>query len=439
MYQNLLGEWKNTLSLIESVGGETYCKVEMKATNEEIVLKEKQLGIKLPFRFTNALLDFSKDVQISWKFPYELDAPKFIEEVYSGEIGWQFAKVSIVSTRGGQSDKLVFHYTANGDFLAFDLASSSDDPRIIYWDDDEETEILLASNFDLFLQEMTNLHFVGGEHWQLRYFLGRNGLDSTSEIALKWKQWLENEINVNDKEIDITNLNDIFELIFSLNRLRKNEITILSSIPKDLLFNLTLSKMKTTSYLEQKLLCFIMGEILKNEVSEWVESLWESENELIVPGMRSYLSSKCLPKEKGLSYVLEYVQKEQLDGFGANEHLKYFRANHIIVWMQENAKLPYEGWDYLFAYSNPTWKDIETWLNLDFKHKVICVNSLAVILRLSKKQNAALPYEDEPIQIFDLPCVDEVITTINNIRDTGKVKNRHYVLDELIENIKFFY
>lgn len=62
-----------------------------------------------------------------------------------------------------------------------------------------------------------------------------------------------------------------------------------------------------------------------------------------------------------------------------------------------------------------------------------------MILRLSKKQNAGHPYENVPIQIFYLHGVDEEITTINNFKDTGKVKNRHCVLDEFIENIKFFY
>lgn len=92
------------------------------------------------------------------------------------------------------------------------------------------------------------------------------------------------------------------------------------------------------------------------------------------------------------------------------QQLKYFRSDHVIQWMKIHARLPYSGWDYLFACSDPRWEDFREWFHLEFRHLVIAVNALEAIVKL--RNNLDFQYEtDETSKIIDLPHRNEVIHT----------------------------
>ncbi|MGG0274172.1 SMI1/KNR4 family protein [Bacillus rhizoplanae] len=437
MYEQILKAWKNTLERVQETEGATFFLVQSAAAIEEVIAVEKKLGITLPSSFRDTLLTFSKRVEVGWSFSDGVMLPKKFNDIFSGEIAWNLHELTLTLDEGGTPDKLIFHYAPNGDYWALDISLNTDDCSVVYWDHEEDTVTQLADTFMMFLHSITDLYLVGSDIWQMRYFLNKRGLDSSSTKAKQWKKWFVEFKTVQDTDF-YNDLDKLIIYILHFRKLGRQELKALSAFDKEVLFQKLLSKIQKSHIADQRLLCLAIGEVLKEDVREWVLSLWKNPSK-IPSDMRSYLTSRCLPKEQGLALALGYVENSNLAAYEINDCLKYFRSNEVIQWMIIHAKLPYEGWDYLFAYSKPTWEDIKTWMHLEKRHMVIVINALGTMLFLSEESDVGLGYEGEPIKIFGMPNREEVIRILNEFKETGKLKMRHYVIEEFIENIDKFY
>jgi hypothetical protein len=76
----------------------------------------------------------------------------------------------------------------NGDFIALDQRTPSDDPAVVYLSHDDESR-RIAPSFTAFLREWERLHYVGPESWMIEPFLDEDGfLSSETEAASALKR-----------------------------------------------------------------------------------------------------------------------------------------------------------------------------------------------------------------------------------------------------------
>ncbi len=90
---------------------------------------------------------------------------------------------------------LPFTFIRNGDYLAFDLSTPSDDPPILYLSHDSDDSTVIAPGFDAFLVTWERLCYVGPELWLLDPFLRPNEhggelLDADSDRAARLRKLL---------------------------------------------------------------------------------------------------------------------------------------------------------------------------------------------------------------------------------------------------------
>ncbi|MCU5462073.1 SMI1/KNR4 family protein [Bacillus cereus] len=434
-YNEILNNWEQILNKVKNIKGETYCEIGPTATEEEIKEKELELGIVFPKSIKDVFLNFSKQVNVGWVLPNNITFIKGFEYIYSGEIAWNLDECEVKIDDHGAPERVIIYYNSIGDYIATDLGRNE---FITYWYEDESKEILLARGFKEFIVKNTKIAFIAADYTQIEELIGQGGIQSENELGIRWQKYFD-DLQVVQYSRDSNKLEEVISYIVHIAELRKQDLQLLCAWDRKMLSEFLLKKvLKVNTFSEQRLLCFIIGKIVKEDCKEWVQSLW-IERTNISPEMRSYLSAKCLPYHIGFPLVLKYVQKEGLVGIEANSHLKYFRSNDVIQWMQEHAKLPYEGWHYLFAYSKPTWKEIVEWLYLEKHHMVIVVNAIGAMNSLSQEENVGLGYPDEPIRIKNLPNSGEVIRVIEAFKETGRLKNRHYQLDDFIDGIEKFY
>ncbi|OAK33837.1 SMI1/KNR4 family protein [Bacillus wiedmannii] len=434
-YNEILEQWRGIINKVKSIQGETYLEFEPIATEEEVKTKEFELGVIFPESLKDVFLNFSKRVEVGWVIPDNIVFTKGFENIYLGEMAWNLDDCEVKVNNYGTPKQLIVYYNSVGDYIAINIEGNE---SVTYWYEDESKEILLAQNFKAFIEENTKLALIGADYTQIEELIGKEGIQSSSDLGIRWQNYFE-EIQVIQNFPDSEKLEEIVSYVLHNCELRHQELQLLRVWDKKVLLEFLLQKVLSTNlFKDQRLLCFMIGEVVKEGCQKWVRSLWEKHTN-IFPEMRSYLSAKCLPYHIGFPLVLEYVQTENLDGVEANDHLKYFRSNDVIQWMKEYAKLPYEGWDYLFAYSKPMWEEILEWLHLEKRHMVIVVNSIGVINSLSQQEDIGLGYPDEPIIIKNLPNIEEVIQVMEAFKETGKLKMRHYELDNFIDYLERFY
>jgi hypothetical protein len=74
-------------------------------------------------------------------------------------------------------------FIKNGDFIALDERTASEDPAVVYLSHDHESKRITPS-FTAFLRVWERLHYVGPESWMIEPFLDDDGfLSSDTEAA----------------------------------------------------------------------------------------------------------------------------------------------------------------------------------------------------------------------------------------------------------------
>lgn len=202
---------ERALQSIKQLGGDAKeMRIERPATSEEIAQAEMELGVKLPHHFKKVLMEFSKDFDLRWFLPENLEAPEEFRSIFSGRFHWNLSLLSQMEEgRKGWIEnvfpdpanaydavwhnKLAFCEVGNGDYLAFDM-KNPEEAAIVYLshDDGEGHGWILANHFIELLENWSQLAFVGSEDWQWVPFTAdsTSGILPNSEAAKRFREWL---------------------------------------------------------------------------------------------------------------------------------------------------------------------------------------------------------------------------------------------------------
>jgi len=202
-------ELEKILLLINGLGGKSRKLIyEKPASEDELILIEKELGYKIPNDFRNVLLKVSSHLEFKWFLPDNFELPEKLKEIFCGEIHW--GTKFIIDFNKSKDDwikecfpdqnneydkvwykKIVFQEVGNGDYLSIDI-SHEHYGKIVYLshDDGEGHGFIMANSFSELLKDWLILGCPGGEDWQwLPFTNGKfNGIDAECENAIQWKK-----------------------------------------------------------------------------------------------------------------------------------------------------------------------------------------------------------------------------------------------------------
>ncbi|PEJ56150.1 hypothetical protein CN692_18860 [Bacillus sp. AFS002410] len=449
-YEKLLKKWEYIINKIDCNNGEVDPLIKgEKATIEEVNQKESELGYKLPSSYKSIVLNFSKSLTFYYSFSDETQIPKEFSEIFSGEINWDITSLQNIDSLADElvedgeeygknlRGKLEFSQAGNGDIYAFDMLSEGEEKPVIYWDHEEDTVTYIADSFIDYLEKISELNCVGSEKWQIEYFLNTRGLEVSSLKAQRWKQWFDSfsETTLDDVK------NSMDKLIeFTIYRKKLDSVSLQSLLKFNIgeLFDTLLKYLNKFEALEdKKMICVMIGEAIGTYAMNWVEDLWEQNNESqLDPGLRSYLSIKCLSPNKGLILVTDYLEKQshgKINGYEALAHLSLNNSRQVKDWMERYVRFPVtSGWCQLYIESNPSWEDISRWSELEEMHQVTMIHVLEDLLK-KKTCEPALQID------FTLPSKEAFVNLLNEIKIKQILRTRTQILDSLIENIDQFY
>lgn len=446
----LISKWEQILQKLEKNNGTVYpIETGKKATLQEIEAKEKELGYQLPPSFKHVLLNIGKSLSFYYSFSEDTMIPSEFKGIFSGEINWNIEYLQNLNLLADElmedeedyrkilKGKLEFSHSGNGDVYAFDMSVDSDEKPVIYWDHEEGTVTYIADSFIDYLFRITELGCIGSEKWQFEYFLNETGLDITSPTAVKWKHWFESFSETNLEEIQ-NKMEQLVAFVIYRKNLDEETIELFMKFNREELFQYLLNELhKNEAFRDQKIICEIIGRVLGVYADTWVRSLWEAEQDKIDTRLRSYLTSMCTTKDKGLTVVFNFLEQEfnkKITGYEALSHLGDFHSRNVISWMESHVKFPVtEGWVKLFVMSNFSWGDIERWTSLEEKHEATAIHALETYV---KEKIANNKY---PSVISGLPSRSELIDFLVILRDKQVIKKRIKPIENTIQNINIFY
>ncbi|KOP71867.1 hypothetical protein AMS60_21480 [Bacillus sp. FJAT-21945] len=444
--QFLISKWKQILQKLEKNNGKVrQIQIGKKATMQEIEAKEKELGCQLPPSYKYIVHNIGKSLSFYYSFSEDTMIPCEFREIFSGEINWnidflQNLNIADDLLEDGEDDgstlrgKLEFSHSGNGDIYAFDMSVDSAEKPVIYWDHEEDTITYIADSFIDYLLRITELGCIGSEKWQFEYFLSDSGLDTASPAAVKWKQWFEtfSETTLEDVKNNMEQL-----AAFVVYREKLETITLLQRFDRNELFQFLLKELyKEVAFKDQKLICGMIGRVLGLYAETWVSSIWEAKPDHIDTRLRSYLTSMCTSKDKGLQLVFNFLESsnKKITGYEALSHLGDFHSRDVISWMENHVKFPVtEGWDELFLRSNFSWDDLKRWTALEEKHEVTVIHALEKYVH-EKSANNEFSYV-----ISGLPSKSELIDFLVELRKRQVLKKRILPIENVIQNIDIFY
>ncbi|MEI5906679.1 SMI1/KNR4 family protein [Bacillus spongiae] len=446
----LLSKWEQILSKLEDNNGTVYpIEIGDKAILQEIEAKEIEVGYELPPSYKNVLQNLGKSVSLYYSFSDDTMVPSEFSEICSGEINWNIdflQNLNILADELMEDEdnygkalrgKLEFSHTGNGDIYAFDMSVESEEKPVIYWDHEEDTITYVADSFIDYLYKITELGCIGSEKWQLKYFLDDSGLETTNLAAVRWKNWFESfsETMIDDVK---NNMNELIAFVIYRNEVNEEIINCLQKFRKDELLSFLLEELnKKEAYMDQKIICKVIGGVLGVYAESWVTSLWETKEDKLDPGLRSYLTSMCISKEKGLPLVLNFLERRpnfKVTGYEALSHLGEFHSRDVITWMENHVKLPVtEGWEELYFTSNFSWHDLERWTSLEEKHEVTVIH---VLEKYVHEKNKDSKYT---FGITNLPDKSEFTDFLLKLHDKQVLRKRKLILENILQNINIFY
>lgn len=446
----LISKWAQILHKIECNNGEVHpIEIGKKATLQEIVAKEKELGYQLPPSYKYILYNLGKSLSFYYSFSEDTMIPSEYKEIYSGEINWNtdflhnLNELADELMEDGEDygstlrGKLEFSHAGNGDVYAFDMSVESDEKPVIYWDHEEDEITYIANSFIDYLFKITELGCIGSEKWQFEYFLSDTGLDTTGPAAGMWKNWFESfsEVTLDDVK---NNMEQLITFVVFRKKLDEETIEFFQKFNKNELFDFLLEELhKNEAFSDQKIICEIIGRVLGIYAEAWVRSLWETKQDNIDTRLRSYLTSMCINKDKGLSLVFTFLEQEsnkKITGYEALSHLGEFHSRDVISWMENHVIFPVtEGWYELFLSSNFSWDDLERWTSLEEKHEVTVIHALEMYVHEKVANNK------KPHVISNLPIKSKFIDFLVKLQANQVLKKRTIPVENVIQNINIFY
>jgi hypothetical protein len=428
-------KWEQTQKKIQSIKGKASSLIlEPPATIEEIGQIENKLGYILPASFRNVLLQYSKHVYFRWSFPDKTVVPFKFKEIFAGELGWNTKWLedltSIPDDIGngyGESlrNKLSFFQVGNGDYLCLDM--SIETAPVVYWSHEEDEIIYIADSFEDYIRNATEIQSVGSEIWQIDYFLNSRGLDPETLASLEWLNWFDYLTSTKIEDISHS-VPELLEYILVRGPIDEILSVLKLHSPVEVFDNI-LSKLPTAEPDQVNALCTAIGEVLDINAADWVKQLWKTEVPFLNGYQRSYLTSRCIPLEEGLSLVFNFLEQNHPDRIPspeAKQHLIHFRSNHVIKWMLDKVTLPVNiGWDTLYAFSEPEWSDVVQWFNLEQRHQMTVLNALQLIYCKEKSKN-------EQLSVLHKPSIKEMKNFLIEMKSNEILNNKKKIYDEII-------
>lgn len=450
-YEELVSKWTKIIEKLER-NNITFRPFEFgeKATLQEIMEKEKELGFRLPPSYRHVVQNFTKSFSFSYNFSDNIIVPEEFAEIASGEVYWDSSNLTNLNQLADHlmedgidygynlRNKLEFSHSCNGDIYAFDMAVEGEEKPVVYWDHEVDTITYLADSFIDYLEKITELNCIGSGKWQFEYFLTEHGLDTSGVKAMNWKKWFDtfSETRLEDVE---HNLDELISFMIYRKELDSKALQALLVFDNEELFQKLLSRLKVShTFNQQRKICEIIGESLGTYVEDWVKGLWEDDNS-IDPRLRSYLSAKCIGQNQGLKLVLNYLEKKaqgKVSGIEARAHLHSFHAEKVIQWMESHVNFPVTpGWNQLFIEVGPTWGDVVRWSTLDERHEVTVIHGLESFIH-NQSMNSEDIKMDKPL---DLPPKEEFESFLRQLLDRQLLRKRKIIIEKLLLHINLFY
>lgn len=440
-FNRLKTKWEQVIFKIKENDGCIHeLTIENPASLDEITAKENELNVNLPSSYKMALSQFSKSLHFYWSFSDETIVPNDFREIFSGSIHWniddledltkvadEFLKQDGEDWAFNLRNKIGFAHSGNGDIYAFDMNAHGEDKPVVYWEHEEDKVTYLADSFIDFLEKITELHCIGDEIWQFEYFINENGLNTESELAVKWKTWFENFTQTKLEYVK-HDIGSLIDYVLYHGNISEDTKEVFLNFDKQDIFDSVLIRLNEVNDHEKKALYFIIGELLGEFASDWVRSLWSIER--VDSRILAYLSSRCLKHNEGLKLTYAYLENncpDKINGYDAYYHLHHFSNANVIDWMKVHVRFPVtEGWDSLYATSKPSWNSIKEWLSLEKEHETTIIHALDKMI------------EHDDCKIKDAPSRNEFLNTLTSLRDRQILKKKKEILDNVIDNINRF-
>jgi len=378
------GQWKQIVESFQARGADAVMIIRPTATLEQVATAEKRLGIPLPGELKELLTIGGSEGFIVWSI---MDN-RLVPFGAAGDLGWSLEVLDFPDfqeeTIYEEKRFLTFHIAGNGDMLMLDLESHPEHPAVVHWYHETNEIQLLASSLTDFLDRVTTLYGIGAESWQYEPFLDHFGINVNSAHAKRWKNWINDFLHLTLEEAR----NDLQLLIRYTEVRGKDDPELQAAFASYDPNHVFKSWMKRIEQEKEKdirnSLMEYAGAISGQYAADWVRSLWIlPEEERINSAVLANLTASCLPEEEGLNRVwtrLEQAEaQKRLNGYTANCWLKPFRSRRVIEWMSERKRVsyPYDGWDQLFAISNPLAEDVIRWLNGNGVQRQVVITALA--------------------------------------------------------------
>ncbi|WP_458121575.1 SMI1/KNR4 family protein [Paenibacillus sp. Z6-24] len=386
-YEQLKGwqeQWRHLVEALQAKGAEATMMIGPPAAPEQIAKAESRLGIPLPRELKELLVHGGAEGYVVWSIMDDVQVPFGA----AGDLGWSLQALEFPDfwdeTMTEQKRFLGFHHAGNGDMLLLDLESHTDHPAVVHWYHEANEFKLLAGSLTDFLDRVTALYGIGAESWQYEPFLDHLGINVNSVNARRWANWINDFLHLTLEEAK-----DDLRLLIRYAEVRgtaQQELRdAFAAHDPQAVFQAWMQRIdqEKDKNIRNSLMEYA-GAMNGQYAADWVRSLWAlPEQERINSAVLANLTASCLPEEEGLNRVwteLERAEQEKrLNGYMANCWLKPFRSRRVIEWMSERKRVsyPYDGWDQLFAISNPSAEDVIRWLNGNGVQRQVVITVLA--------------------------------------------------------------
>ncbi|MEW4370779.1 SMI1/KNR4 family protein [Paenibacillus kandeliae] len=368
-------------------GADTAFHFKSVADVQQVEQIEQQLELTLPTELRELLITGASEVSVIWYLPSEQMVPFGL----AGDVGWSLEVLDFVEMWSEdehspeQRRYLIFYHAGNGDSLVLDL-NDAERPAVLSWNHETGEFQLLASSLTAFLQRITALYGIGAESWQYEHFVDHSGLNIHCAHAQRWRQWMHDYVHLTLEQasqqleslIRYAEMNDSHDLALQQAFAAFPPQEVLAAWIKRI-------QQETDTHLRNGLMehtASICGAV----AADWVRELWAAPlDQRINSAVLAYMTAHCLPEQEGLQRIYaELEQMEQsgrLSGYMANSWLKPFHSREVLNWMWQDKRVsyPYDGWDRLFACSEPAVEDIWQWLGGSTVQRQVVMSALAMI------------------------------------------------------------
>ncbi|MHA6529659.1 SMI1/KNR4 family protein [Paenibacillus sp. BAC0078] len=350
-------QWEELIEELGRQGADTRLNIGPPAMEGELAEAEFRLGIRLPDELRSLLREGAGQAYVYWSLPDEAILPFEV----SGEVGWAVEHLEFFAFTEEDSDEnqryLNFHTAGNGDELLLDLHSPSG-TAVVHWAHETAEYLLLAPSFTEFLDRVTALGCVGAEEWQYPGFCGKAGLDPELPTSRQWRAWLHQYLTLTLEQAQ----NDLNSLLLYTEMFGTDKETTEAFAQynaEEVLQAFVRRASHEQSGSNKEAIICLAGEVLGQQAAGFVRSLWSGAPPVAISrSSLAYLSALCLPEGEGLERVLTMLessaQAQKLSGYEANSLLQFFHSRRVLDWMEDKVAYPYDGWDSLYAHSQPS-------------------------------------------------------------------------------------